>query len=443
MQNAYIINAGYILSFDPQKPVLTDHSVLVDKGRIVSIAPREDYDELTCERVDASDLLLMPGLINAHHHFYSSLVTGLGKAGASADFNQVLQNLWWRLDKKLQDEDIYYSAMVSILSAIRKGTTTIIDHHASPFAIGGSLSRIAKAVELTGIRASLCYEVSDRDGEARAAEGIAENADWIANCAHDRRNRLKALFGMHAAFTLSDKSLDLISTLVQEQNCGTHIHTAEAESDQQFNLEHYGKRVIPRLDSFGLIRPDSILAHGVWLDDSELEIISERGAAIVTNTQSNLNNAVGIADLLKMSRKGVCVGLGTDAMTVNMLDELRVALWAQHQKQQNPSAAFMEVASTLVSNNPRIAQKYWGEALGTLIPGAAADMILVDYDPHTPLNADTWLGHLIYGISQASVHSTICGGEFLMWNRELLLDLDEAEIKAKSRELASALWERF
>jgi putative selenium metabolism protein SsnA len=443
MTNTYIIKCGTILTFDPMDPVRHHECILVEGGRIIQIAPEAEFSLIECERIDATDKVVMPGLINSHHHFYSSLVTGLGKAAPSADFNQVLENLWWRLDKKLLAEDNYISAMVSILTAIRKGTTTIIDHHASPFSITGSLSQIAKAVSETGIRASLAYEVSDRDGEARCAEGIAENADWIRTCQMQGGNQLRGLFGMHAAFTLGDKTLDTVATLVQELGCGTHIHAAEADSDEQYNLKHYGLRVAHRLDSFGLINPLSILAHGVYLDDDELELIGNRGAVIVTNPQSNLNNAVGIANLVNMQERGICIGLGTDAMTVNMLEELRVAMWAQHLRQANPTAAFMEVASTLLFNNPLIAQKYWGEGHGQLVQGAAADLIFVDYDPHTPLNNETWIGHVIYGISQAAVDSTIVGGKFLMWNRELLLDIDEAEIKAKSRELAGKLWERF
>jgi cytosine/adenosine deaminase-related metal-dependent hydrolase len=230
---------------------------------------------------------------------------------------------------------------------------------------------------------------------------------------------------------------------VQELDCGTHIHAAEAESDQRFNIENYGKHVVERLRDFGLITPHSILAHGVHLSPKEMMIVAELGAAIVTNPQSNLNNAVGIADVCKMTELGVTVGLGTDAMTVNMLEELRVGLWAQHLKQNNPSAGFMEIANTLIKNNPLIAQKYWGKGHGTLTEGAVADIILMDYDPHTPLNSDTWIGHLIYGISQSPVDTTICAGNVLMWNKELLLSIDEAELKAESRALAQALWDRF
>lgn len=443
MSSTYLIKTKTLLTFDPAAPVLTDQCILIQDGTIRQIAPEADFASIECERIDATDKLVMPGLINAHHHFYSTLVTGLGKAAPSANFQEVLENLWWRLDKKLLAEDNYMSALVSILTAIRKGTTTIIDHHASPFSITGSLSQIGKAVMETGIRSSLCYEVSDRDGEIRCGEGMAENADWIRECEAMNSPLLKGLFGMHAAFTLSDPSLEMISSLVQELGCGTHIHAAEAESDQQFNLQHYGQRVIPRLDSFDLINRKSILAHGIYLDDAELELVSMRGAAIVTNPQSNLNNAVGIADVVKMAQKGITVGLGTDAMTVNMLEELRVGLWAQHLKQSNPTAAFMEIASTLIFNNPLIAQKYWGQGLGVIATGHAADLILVDYDPHTPLDENSWIGHVIFGISQASVDSTMVNGRFLMWNRELLLDIDETEIKAKSRELATKLWNRF
>ena len=391
----------------------------------------------------ALPIFIMPGLINAHHHFYSTLVTGFGKAEPSKDFNQVLENLWWRLDKKLLQRDNYVSAAISAMTAIRKGTTTIIDHHASPFSISGSLQQIANAVLDTGIRASLCYEVSDRDGTDKAQQGIDENSDFIKQCQSNESPTIKALFGMHAAFTLGDSTLTEIASRVQSLNCGTHIHVAEAESDQRFNIEHYGKKVVERLKDFGLINSNSILAHGVHLSPREMMIVAELGAAIVSNPQSNLNNAVGIADVCKMTELGVTVGLGTDAMTVNMLEELRVGLWAQHLKQNNPTAAFMDIANTLIKNNPMIAQKYWGSGHGTLKEGAAADIIMVDYDPHTPLNDETWIGHIIFGISQAKVSATICCGNVLMWDGEILLPINEAELKEESRSLAKALWDRF
>lgn len=439
----YMVKNASILSFVAETPYLEGMAILVEDGLIRKIAPSAELEEEQCEHIDASGMILLPGLINAHHHFYSTMVTGLGKAAPSKDFNEVLENLWWRLDKKLSLRDTYVSALISAINGIRKGCTTIIDHHASPFAITGSLNEIAKAVKDAGIRASLCYEVSDRDGQQRCDEGIAENLNFVKTYGKGNDPQLKALFGMHAAFTLSDETLNAISALVNETQCGTHIHAAEADSDQRFNIEHYGKRVVERLKDHGLINRQSILAHGVYLSPKEMMMVAEQGAALVTNPQSNLNNAVGIADVCKMRELGVMVGLGTDAMTVNMLEELRVGLWAQHLKQNNPSAGFMEIAGTLIFGNPAIAQKYWGKGHGTIAEGAAADFILVDYDPHTPLNSETWIGHLIYGISQAKVEATVCRGDFLMWNGELMLNLDEAELRAESRSLAAALWDRF
>ncbi|MCB5262109.1 MAG: putative aminohydrolase SsnA [Candidatus Cloacimonetes bacterium] len=439
----YIIHGADILSFDPARAYLSGHALQVENGIISKIAAYEELKDEHCEFIDASGKILMPGLINAHHHFYSTFVTGLGKAAPSQSFDEVLENLWWRLDKKLTLKDSYMSALISMLNAIKKGCTTIIDHHASPYHIPGSLNEIARAVKDAGIRASLCYEVSDRDGLPRRDEGIRENAEFIKAYQAGADPHLRALFGMHAAFTLSDESLSKISALVSELNCGVHIHAAEAQSDQDYNIQHYGKHVVERLKDFDLINDKSILAHGVHLTPKEMMIVAEQGAAIVTNPQSNLNNAVGIADVCKMAELGITVGLGTDAMTVNMLQELRVGLWAQHLRQENPNAGFMEIASTLLFNNPAIAQKYWGAGHGTLVEGAVADMILVDYDPHTPLNAESWIGHVIYGLAEANVSATICAGNILMWDGELLLGFDEAELKAESRALAKALWERF
>ncbi|KAF5034241.1 putative aminohydrolase SsnA [anaerobic digester metagenome] len=363
---SYIIDNVIILSFVAARPYLEGMAVMVKDGIIEKIAPMSEMPQEGYERIDGRGRIMLPGLINAHHHFYSTLVTGLGKAEASRDFNQVLENLWWRLDKKLTLRDTYISALISLINGIRKGCTTIIDHHASPFAITGSLTEIARAVKDSGVRASLCYEVSDRDGKERSDLGIEENLQFIVNCNEEKDPQLKALFGMHAAFTLNEDTLRKISSLIRGVQCGTHIHVAEADSDQRYNVGHYGKRVVERLKEHGLINDRSILAHGVYLSPKEMIYISDLGAAIVTNPQSNLNNAVGIADVCKMREMGITVGLGTDAMTVNMLEELRVGLWAQHLKQNNPSAGFMEMAATLVKGNPAIAQKYWGKGHGTI-----------------------------------------------------------------------------
>lgn len=437
-----LINKAIILTLNPAEPVLYDKAILLEDGTIKKIAARSDFPDFDGKEIDASGQVAMPGFINAHHHFYSTLVRGLGKAAPAKNFNAVLTNLWWRLDKQLMMSDIYYSALVSALDAVRHGTTTIIDHHASPGAIPGSLDEISKTTKLAGIRASLCYEVSDRDGTDKTNEGIRENVMWLENVQSEQNEFLKGLFGMHAAFTLSDKTLEAIAFEGEKLNCGYHIHVAEASSDEDFSLQQYNKRVVNRLKDYNLLNNKSIAAHCVHIDEQEMEILAELGTAVVHNPQSNQNNAVGIADVVKLTKQGVLVGLGTDAMTVNMLEELRVGIWAQHLK-HDPSQGFMEIAHTLLRNNAAIANRYWDNRLGILKEGRAADLVLIDYYPPTPLDADTWIGHIIYGLSQAVVDTTICAGNILYQNKKLMLDIDEAEVAAKSRECATKLWERF
>lgn len=438
-----LIENGLILTLDGENPVLQDYGMLLEGGRVAKIAPRRELPERGVRRIDARGKVVMPGLINAHMHFYSTLVRGLGKAAPAHDFNGVLRNLWWRLDRKLTLEDTYYSALLMMLAAVRHGTTTLIDHHASPAAIAGSLERIARAGGETGLRIGLAYEISDRDGPKTAAAGLAENADAVRFCRERGGEHLRALVGLHAAFTLSDETLDRAAAMAADLGVGCHIHVAEAESDQAYNLERYGLRVVERLRRHDILGEKTIAAHAVHVDREEIETLAASRTMVVHNPQSNLNNAVGIADIVAMKSANVLVGLGTDAMTVDMLEELRVALWAQHYGRRDPAQGFVEATSALFSGNPAITERIWGLPLGRIREGGPADVILVDYDPPTPLDAGSVLGHLVFGISQSAVDTTIVAGRVLMENKKLRLDIDEERVAARSRELAAALWRRF
>ncbi|MDA8131101.1 MAG: putative aminohydrolase SsnA [Elusimicrobia bacterium] len=436
-----LIKNGIIATLGEKNKVLYGHALLIEDGLIKKIAPQKSFRGKYSKVIDASGKLVMPGFINAHMHFYSTFARGLGKADPSKNFVEILNNLWWRLDKKLTNDDSYYSAVIPLINAIRKGTTTIIDHHASPFAITGSLASVEKAVRETGLRASLCYEVSDRDGKEKAKEGLDENSSFIAACNARNDNQVKALFGLHASFTIGDETLEEAAYRGHKMGVGFHIHTAESTSDQLQCESHHKMRVVERLRDFGILGRKSIAAHCVHVNEKEVEILKETGTAVVHNPQSNANNAVGIADITSMSDEGILVGLGTDAMTVNMLEEVRCGLWMQHLK-RDPACGFMETANALLLNNARIANRYFKD-LGELKAGFAADLAIIDYIPPTPMDAANFAGHLIFGISQSVVDTTICGGRVLMEGKKLKLDLDEEEISLKSCELARKLWARF
>lgn len=443
MPRSLLIKNGIIVTLGDQNRVLSRHAILCEDGVIKKIAPAASFRGKYTRVIDAGGKVVLPGFINTHMHFYSTMVRGLGKAAPSKDFQEVLENLWWRLDKKLTLADSYYSALLPLVDAIKRGTTTLIDHHASPMAARGSLNRIAQAVKETGLRASLCYELSDRDGAKVAKDGIDENVSFIKRCARDKDPHLTALFGLHASFTIGDETLAAAAKAGHDLGVGFHVHTAEARSDQAYNEKQFGMRVVERLHKFGILGPQTIAAHCVHVNDREIDLLAQTGTAVVHNPQSNMNNAVGVADIIKMTHKGVLVGLGTDAMTVNMLEEVRVALWAQHLSHDNPSVGFMEALSTLMFNNARIANRYWEPRIGVLAEGYAADVILMDYWPPTPFDENTFLGHLGFGLSQSFVDTTICGGKVLMEHKKLKIDVDEEEIAAKSMALARKLWKRF
>jgi putative selenium metabolism protein SsnA len=444
MSSLLIRNARVVpLGANPR--ILENHTVLVQGSTIERILPDRDAQGLTASRkIDAGGHLLMPGFINAHMHFYSTFARGLASVKPSANFVEVLENLWWRLDRKLTLEDSYLSAMIPLIDAVRCGTTTLIDHHASPYAISGSLTEIARAVREVGLRASLCYEISDRDGAARSAEGVAENIAFAKRCSSEKSDSLRAMIGLHASFTVSDSTLEQAVAAARQNNIGLHVHTAEAASDQEACLKAHGKRVVERFAAMGVLGDKTICAHGVHLTPQELELLASTGTALVHNPQSNMNNAVGAANVLQAIEKGVLVGLGTDAMTVNMRAEMRTALWLQKHRQGNPSVAFCEIPALLLENNAKIAARQWPAlGLGELKEGGAADMVLLEYHAPTPLSAENFLGHFVFGMAEARVRSTIAAGRVLMHNFNLELDVDEERITARSRELAAALWQRF
>ena len=205
-----LIGNGSVITRNPSHPYLQEGCVAVRENKIVEIGTtmdlREKYPEASF--LDAQGRVIMPGLINTHMHCYSSFARGMDlKAQSPHEFNEILERLWWRLDKTLTMEDVYYSAAVAMIDCIKNGATTIFDHHASPNCVTGSLFRMAEAASELGIRTCLCYEVSDRDGAQVAQQGIEENADYISRCKKERNSMRRGLFGLHASFTLNDTLL--------------------------------------------------------------------------------------------------------------------------------------------------------------------------------------------------------------------------------------------
>jgi putative selenium metabolism protein SsnA len=443
-----IIN-GKFITWGKENKILGDGlGLLIRDGVIKKIAPQKelltDYPEE--EQLDAEGQYVMPGNICAHTHFYGAFSRGLGIPGdPPVNFTQILDKLWWHLDKALDAEGVRYSALVCLADAIKHGTTTLIDHHASPNAIDGSLDIIADAVNEAGLRASLCYEVTDRDGPDKAEQGIQENLRFIQRI--QKREpadaNLRAHFGLHASLTLSDETLERSRERCPD-GIGFHIHAAEGLADQEDSLERSGLRVVHRLDQFGILKPQSILAHGVHFDDSEIETLAQRGSWLTHQPRSNMNNAVGVTPIEKMLEKGVRVGLGNDGFSNTMWLEWKEAYLLHKIAHRDPQRmGGNTVIQIAVKNNSALVSDIFnGLGIGEISEGAAADLIFVDYHPFTPLTPGNLPWHILFGFQESMVTATIVSGKPLMFQGRLLT-LDEEAIAKRAMEASRRVWKRF
>ncbi|MGC9394009.1 MAG: putative aminohydrolase SsnA [Anaerolineae bacterium] len=441
-----LITHARIATLGDAPQLLDDGALLIRDGKIAALDttmalatqyPRE-------ERLDADGQLALPALLCGHTHFYGAFARGWAYPGPPATrFSEILERLWWRLDKGLTLDDVHYSALVCLADAVRHGATTLIDHHASPNAIDGSLDVLAEAVVQSGIRASLCYEVTDRDGPARAAAGIAENVRFLRRMRVDPHPQLAASFGLHASLTLSDATLGDAVAAAAGLETGFHIHAAEGIEDVEDSLAKSGKRVIHRLHDAGILGPRSIVAHAVHVDESEMDVLADTGTWVTHQPRSNMNNAVGFAQVETMLARGVRVALGNDGFSNNMVAEMKTAYLGHKLAQRDPRAMSGDLVFRLAYDaNAGLARIFWpAQILGVLAPGAMADLILVDYKPTTPLTAGNLPWHVLFGYEASAITTTISAGRVLMQNRRLLT-LDEEAITARARELAAALWAR-
>ena len=405
----------------------------------------------TCdEKIDAHGMLIIPGFICAHGHYYGLYSRGMNTCDEPASgFLEVLERLWWRLDRALDAESNYLSALIYSIEGLRAGTTCIMDHHASPSHIAGSLDELAKATTELGIRACLCYEVTDRNGLEGAQAGIDENVRFMRKCAAEPNPLLGATFGVHASFTVCDetlrKSVDAIEAFKKDYPAaaaGMHIHVAEGAYDEEACQREHGKSVVQRLKDAGALGPGTILGHGVFLSDEEIDTIAETQTMIVTNPESNMNNAVGVPRLLKFLEKGILVGLGTDGMTYDMLQEYRASCLVHKLVNRDPRVATMDSFNLLFRNNSLIASKFFAHPVGRLEPGCFADIVLVNYVPPTPLTAGNVPWQLHFGVASADVDTVFVGGKKIMEGRKILTVDAKAKYEQSFRE-TPAVWERF
>ncbi len=440
-----LIGNGKVVTRNNENQIIENGCVAIDGNKIVEVGNTADLRKKYADArfIDGKGNLIMPGFINTHMHYYSTFARGMSNDSPPATkFSEILKGLWWRLDKVLTLEDVYYSAVGPMIDQVKCGVTTAIDHHASPFAVTGSLFKLADAASDIGIRSNLCYETSDRDGEAIALEGIKENIDFIKHCNAKNDDMIRGLFGLHASMTVSDKTLDKALTEMEGLNSGFHVHTAEGIEDVEDSKAKYGKGVVERWYDKGVLSDKTIAVHCVHVSDKEIDLLKEKDAIVVNNPESNMGNAVGTSPVLKMHAKGILLGMGTDGYTADMTESYKVGNIVHKLVNANPNVAWGEMPDMLFNNNRRIVNRFINGQVGVLEAGALADVIIVEYNPPTPINSGNVNGHLLFGVTGRHVVTTVVNGQVRMENRELV-GIDEERMMARSRELAAEVWKRF
>ena len=424
MAAVYLQNAHWI---DWQSLAMQTCHLEVQDGALGSVRPIDqipaDARAQGAEVVDCSGKLVTHSFVVGHHHIYSALARGMpAPARSPQSFNEILELIWWNLDKQLDADMIRASALATAIEAARCGSTFIIDHHASPHAAPDSLHIIGAALDEVGLGHLLSYELSDRDGPKRLQEGMQETDRWL--------QKQPGLVGLHASFTVSDATLDAAVKLARKHDTGIHIHVAEAASDQEASLQQHGKRVVERLQAAGaLSSPRSLLVHCLHLDDKERDLLRQSPTWIVQNPQSNQNNAVGAFDSTDLGDR---ILLGTDGMHSDMLSSTNAAyLESQTRVGLSPQQAYQRL---------RKAHEYL--ALNNISGDAENNLVVLDYRTPTPVTSENWPAHLVYALQSRHVVDVMAQGRWLVRNRQLVT-VDEERCLAQAQEQAAKLWKKL
>ena len=434
-----IIKNATALQFEPPS-VQEGVDIIIENDKIIQVGVGAASEYRADKTVEAEGDYVFPGLVCSHNHFYSGLARGiLAKIAPCPDFVSVLKNLWWRLDRAIDEEILYYSGLICSLEAIRSGCTSVIDHHASPNFIKGSLSTLKKGFEKANLRGMTCYEVTARNGQAEMVAGVEENVEFAALIEAEKRAGgsylVEAAIGGHAPFTLPDEALRLLGEAVAKTGRGAHIHVAEDKYDVTWAHHISGKDILERLNDFGLINDKALMVHGVFLSAVDIEILNAADGFLLHNARSNMNNNVGYSTKLSSVKN---LALGTDGIGANMYEEFKFAYF---KHKDTGGEMWPDSYLKFLWNGNEIISRYFGEQYGRLEAGYKADLVISDYLPPTPLVPDNIAGHLAFGMGSDTVKTVIVNGKLSYENRRFPFDI--RPIYKTAQKVAQRLWNRM
>jgi putative selenium metabolism protein SsnA len=422
--------------------MLGDVQIAIDGTQITQVGAGLVAKYPQAQVIDLKGKLVMPGIVCAHNHFYSGLARGImAHIKPCPDFISTLKNLWWRLDRALDEESLYYSGLICSLEAIKSGCTAVIDHHASPNVIAGSLATLRQGFLKAGLRGMTCYETTDRNGgEKELRAGVDENLAFArlidtAKAKGDEPYLMEAHLGAHAPFTVSDAGLEMLGDAVKRTGRGLHIHVAEDRYDVSHSHDRYSQDPIERLATHGLIDSKTLIGHGLYLSDADIAILNDRDAFLVHNARSNMNNHVGYNHKLSAVRN---LALGTDGIGADMLEEMKFAYFKHRDA---GGSLWPDSFTRFLWNGNTLLERNFGARFGRIEAGYQADLTICSYDSPTPLVAQNVGGHLAFGMNSGSVDSVMVNGQMVYQKRAFPFDVEP--IYAQARKVAAQLWQRM
>ena len=412
-----------------------ENGFVVFDEKIVKVGKMSEFKKSDYQVIDGKGQLLLPNFVCNHAHIYSIFARGLALPFNPQNFLQILEQMWWKIDAKIDNETTFYSGICAGKEFIENGVTTIIDHHASGTDIIKSLTSLKKSlVDVLGLRVILCFETSDRYLTCKC---IKENSSFM-NKYHDEH--VAGLFGMHASMTLSNRTLGDISRHLKDGPI--HIHVAESKMDEEDSYQKYNMSILERLENYNLVNPNSLIVHGVDISDKELDIVARHGAYMVVNTTSNMNNAVGLPNIKNYLNHGVKVLVGNDGLSSNMANEYMNAYYTTHLYTESPLGMGLGDILDMINNSYDYVSNMLGIKLGKIKEGYEADFMLLPYQPFTKMDESNAFGHLFFGIYPAlKPNDVYASGKCLLKNRKLV-SKKANNLFNKSLEVSEKLWTR-
>ncbi len=368
-----------------------DNGYVVFDDTIIEVGEMADFQVKGYEIIDGSGKWLLPAFVVGHTHIYSTFARGWITDFNPKNFQDILEQMWWKLDRSLNNKATYYSGIVHAVDALKNGVTTVIDHHASGADITGSLNALKKSVtDKVGLRGLFCFETSDRFDVLAA---INENIQFLTN---NNTKMVGSHFGLHASMSLSEDTLKRVSKVIKHHPI--HIHVAESDIDQKDALNKYNERVIHRLARHKLLNKDSIITHGLYMDEAEMDLVKKHQCVVALNVSSNMNNGVGLPNYHALKAKEIPVILGNDGLSTSISSEYLTLLYAMHLKDASPNRFTLNDIQKIMHDTYRYVSRRLGVQLGKIDKDYQADFLLVPYTPPTPIHSENALGHIFYGL---------------------------------------------